>query len=281
MKKILVATDLSSRADRAILRAIKLATAHKAHLTIVCVVDEDTPTSLLQETKKIAEQEINFCIKNKIKNIKYDIRIVVGMPHHSILEIAVEENVDLIVLGLHRHIEENQPIIGKVIERVILNSMKPVLIVKNRAELDYKNTLVGVDFNIHSKKSLKLALSMFKDSNFHLIHSYYMPILGAFGNSAALEQEFKVSCSADIDSMVKEITKSLAGKSSSSKKSFNISTKITKGSISDILKEEALYLKSELLVLGTHGRTGLAKLLSLNVTESFLVNPPCDLLVVM
>lgn len=279
MKKILVATDLSSRADRAVLRAIKLASDHKAQLIIVSVINEDMPRALVEEAKKIAKEEINLCIKGKVKNIKHDIRIVVGVVHHNILKIVAEENVDLIVLGLHRHIEENQPIIGKVIERVIINSVKPVLIVKNRSESDYKNTLVGVDFNIHSKKSLKLALTMFKDSNFHLIHSYYMPLLGTFGSSSDLEQEFKKSCAEDINNMIKEVTKSLASKSNHSKKSPNINTKIIKGSVLDVLREEALHLKPELLVLGTRGRVGLAKLLSLNVTETFLVNPPCDLLV--
>ena len=132
MKKILVATDLSSRADRAVLRAIKLAKNYQAHLTIINVIDEETPRDLLAETKKIAKQEINRCIKGKVKDIKHDIRIVVGSAHNNILKIVAEENTDLIVLGLHRHFEEYQPMVGKVIERVIKNSMTPVLVVKDR-----------------------------------------------------------------------------------------------------------------------------------------------------
>ena len=83
-----------------------------------------------------------------------------------------------------------------------------------------------------------------------------------------------------IDDMIKETIASLS-KSGKSKKSFNISKKMVKGSIFDILKEETLYLKPELLVLGSHGRSGLAKILSLNVTENFLANPSCDVLVVI
>jgi universal stress protein E len=277
MKKILVATDLSSRADRAVLRAIKLAKNYKAHLTILHIIDEDTPRTLLEQTQKIAHQEINQCIKGKIKDIKYDIKIIVGTPHSSILKAVAEVNADLVVIGLHRHTEESQSMIGKVIERVINNSMKPVLVVKNRSESDYKNILVGVDFNIHSKKSLKLSLGMFKDSKFHLVHGYYMPFLGTIDN-ASLEQVFRNNCATDLDNMVKEAIKSLPSKS---EKSFKINKKIIKGSIFDILKEEILHLKPELLVLGTHGRTGLTKILSLNVTENFLANPSCDVLVVM
>jgi nucleotide-binding universal stress UspA family protein len=47
------------------------------------------------------------------------------------------------------------------------------------------------------------------------------------------------------------------------------------------LQEEITFSKPELLVLGTHGRTGLSRALSLNVTEKFLTNPSCDVLAVM
>lgn len=277
MKKILVATDLSSRADRAVLRAIKLAKNYKAHLTIVHVIDEETPRALLETTEKVAQQEISRFIKNKVVGIKYDIKIVVGVPHKNILKIITEENVDLIVIGLHRHINSSQPMVGNVIERLIKNSMKPVLVVKNRSDYDYKNILVGVDFNIHSKKSLALSLNLFKDSNFHLVHGYYMPFLWDNDN-ATLEKGFKDNCSKDMDNMIKEATQNLSDKS---RKALKISKKIINGSIFDILKEEILYLKPELLVLGTHGRSGLTKILSLNVTENFLANPSCDVLVVM
>ncbi len=277
MKKILVATDLSSRADRAVLRAIKIAKSHKAHLIITHIIDEDTPRPLLEETKKNAQKEINYCIRGKTKDIKYDTKIIVGAAHSAILKIVNEENIDLVVLGLHRHTDKSQLMVGKVIERVIKNSMKPVLVVKNRSESSYKNILVGVDFNIHSKKSLKLALTIFKDSKFHLVHGYYMPFLGIM-NSASLEQRLKDNCVVDLDDMVEEAIKSLPSKP---KKSFNISKKIVEGSIFAILEEEITYLKPELLVLGTHGVSGLAKMLSVNVTENFLANPSCDVLVVM
>ena len=275
MKKILVATDLSSRADRAILKALKLAKEFKAHLTILHVVDEDTPKSLLEETKKIAKQEINLCIKGKATGVKHDIKIIVGTAHVDILKAISEENCDLVVLGLHRHIESSQPLVGKVIERVVKNSMKPVLVVKNRAEIDYKKILVGVDFNIHSKKSLKLAFKLFETCKFHLIHSYFMPLTAS---TSSLEEQVKGSCVEELDGMIKEVVSSISPKPA---KPYNITKKIIKGSILDILQEEITFLKPELLVLGTHGRTGFARVLSLNVTDDFLANPSCDVLVSM
>lgn len=275
MKKFLVATDLSARSDRAVLRALKLAKEFKAHLKIVHVIDQDLPKSLLDETKKIATKEINLCLKGKTKDVKFDIEVIEGSPHLDILKIASKEHVDLIILGLHRHVESGEPINGKVIERIVKNSNKPVLIVKDRAEKEYKNILIGVDFNIHSKKSLKFSLDLFKHSNFNLVHSYHMPFLGAMGNKYDdIEAQFKKTTEDDLKDMIAEVTKGKAAKSS-----LKIKTKVAKGSVFDVLHLEILKTKPELLVLGTHARSGLSKIVSLNVTDSFLINPPCDVLV--
>lgn len=278
MKKILVATDLSSRSDRAISRAIKLAKKYEAKLDILHVIDEETPQSLIEETKKIAHQEISYCIKGKTKELEHDIHIIIGSPYLEIIKFSNEENSDLIILGLHRHTDSNEPMIGRVIERVVKNSMKPVLVVKNRSELDYKNILIAVDFNIHSKKSLKLAFDIFRDCNFSLLHSYQLPFLGTAGKGDILEQQVKDNCLSDLEEIIKEATPKNIDKN---KINQQINKKIVRGSILDILADEIIYSKPELLVLGSHGRTGLAKMISVNVTENFLVNPACDVLVVI
>lgn len=275
MKKILVATDLSARSDRAILRAIKLAEEFKASLKIIHVIDCDLPKEFLEESKKIAKKEISYFIKNKTRNIKITVEIAEGVAHIDILRVANNENFDLIILGLHRHVDSAEPIVGKVIDRIVKNSHKPVLVVRDHAGEEYKNILVGVDFNIHSQRSLEFTLKTFKDATINLVHSYHMPFLGT-GNYEELEAQLKKTCQDDLDKMIEGALADIP-----SKKTLNkIKKRIVKGSIFDVLDMEIAKIKPEVLVLGTHARSGLAKLLSLNVTESFLVDPSCDLLVI-
>lgn len=277
MKKLLVATDLSSRSDRAVLRAIKLAKSYDAHLTILHIIDEDTPKELLKEAEKTAKQEINYCLKGRTKDLKFDTKIIVGVPHVEILNTVTREKIDLVILGIHRHTKRKEPLIGNIIERVVKHTLKPVLIVTNRAELDYDNILIGVDFNSHSKKSLKLAFGLFKNSRFHLVHTYFMPFLDIVGDTRELEEVALDSSIRGINSMVKESLKEI-GKLPGR---YKINQQVKEGSITTVLKEEFARLKPELLVLGTHGRSGLAKAIIGSVTEKFLANPLCDILVVM
>lgn len=279
MKNILVATDLSARADRAVLRSLKLAKAYNAKLTILHIVDEDSPELLHSELISLAKKEIFSLVKGKTQKIDYKIETVVGIPHVKILQEAHKIKADLIVLGLHRHTNKDSSMVGKVIERVVKNSLKPVLVVKDRSEAEYKKILVAVDFNSHSKNSLKSALRLFLNANFTLLHSYYMPILGGMAVSASsLEDEYKESSEKEINLLVKEVTGDLE-KSLKKKLSHKIKNKLVKGLIIEVINKEVVYSKPQVLVVGTHGRSGLSKMLSLNVAETFLMDPPCDMLV--
>ncbi len=57
MKRILVATDFSTRSDRAVRRAILLAKTHEASLTLLHVVDDDQPQRIVKTEQK-ASMEI-------------------------------------------------------------------------------------------------------------------------------------------------------------------------------------------------------------------------------
>ncbi len=277
MKNILVTTDLSSRSDRAILRALKLARSYEARLTILHVVDEDSPETLHKDLMIVAKKEILAVLDGKTQKVDYKIEVVVGVPHVEVLQATIKTKADLIVLGLHRHTNKDGLMIGKVIERVVKGSLKPVLVVKDRSESEYKKILVAVDFNSHSKNSLKSALSLFPEANFTLIHSYYMPFLGGMGVSS-LENDHRESCEEEMNSIMKEAVSDL-GKSGKENAKYKVKNKLEKGSIVDVLNKEVPYSKSQLLVIGTHGRSGIARLVSLNVAETFLIDPPCDILV--
>lgn len=54
--RFLAATDLSPRSDRAVERAVQLAGARKAHLTVLHVVSDELPRSILRSAVAEAEQ---------------------------------------------------------------------------------------------------------------------------------------------------------------------------------------------------------------------------------
>ena len=272
MKNILVATDLSARSDRAVLRAVKLAKHFNSRLVVVSVIDNQIPRGIIEENEKLVLKEIKSCLRGKTKNLEYDIKICVGNPHTEIIKTAYEEKVDLIVAGIHRHINKDQPIVGSVIERLLHFSNKPLLIVRDRSENNYKKAIVALDFNNDSKKSLSKSFEIFNNCKFYLLHSYMIPFVGFMGKgSKTLEQQIIDESVQEIEEIVNNILKELK----------NITTPETekivrKGPILGVLEEETKHIRPNLLVLGIHGRSAFSRSLMSSASQNTLKNPPCD-----
>ena len=52
------------------------------------------------------------------------------------------------------------------------------------------------------------------------------------------------------------------------------------GAVREVIGRQVSRLNPDLLVIGTHGRTGVAHAFLGSVAEDLLKNPPCDVLVV-
>ncbi|MEQ9246878.1 MAG: universal stress protein, partial [Nitratireductor sp.] len=96
-KQILVATDFSTRSDRAIRRATLLAKDIGARLTLVHVVDDDQPRRIVQAersaTDAILEEQARTL--QKADGLECDSRLVQGDPFEGIAQAADDRGADL------------------------------------------------------------------------------------------------------------------------------------------------------------------------------------------
>lgn len=121
MQRLLVATDLSARSDRAVERAVLLCGRSGASLSVLHVLDEELPP----ESSRGAEAQSSVRMPMALGR-EASIDVVSGSPA---LEI-VSRDADLIVLGKHH---EHPVFRGTTAERTIRYGSRPVLVVKNRA----------------------------------------------------------------------------------------------------------------------------------------------------
>lgn len=136
-KKILLPTDGSEYSAREILRATKLL-ADDGEIIILSVAVEIRKTAFhrskdVERTNKKALKEAKQYVKEMKDafddSINVKTKVVTGLPSESIVKVAEEENVDLIIIassgksGLHRFV------IGSVAEEVLKNADMDVLLV--------------------------------------------------------------------------------------------------------------------------------------------------------
>jgi nucleotide-binding universal stress UspA family protein len=146
---------------------------------------------------------------------------------------------------------------------------------------DFRTFVVPYDFSEHARAALHVATDLARrlESDVHLVHVIQSPSLAyvAYG-------DYGTAVSAPVDMLeLREIaTNSLrdvaAGIDGGSGK---IELHVVEGtSVVDAIRESAQQLDADLIVMGTHGRTGLAHVFIGSVAERTLRRAPCPVLTV-
>lgn len=141
---ILVPTDGSSAADRAVDHAIDLARQYDARLHVLYVVDAnaystieagtDVVVSALQEEGESAVDAV--ARQASAEDIEVVTEIMTGTVHRSIIDYGEDNDVDLIVMGTHGRRGLDRYLLGSVTEKVVRTSDIPVLTVRVAREAE-------------------------------------------------------------------------------------------------------------------------------------------------
>ena len=279
MKNLLLATDLSARSDRAQERAIAIAREHGAKLTIVHVVDEDLPATLADDQQRTAEEAIRGHVDALTASDRPSIstEVVFGRAYVDILEMAAKTEAEVIVLGLHREDAFKDMFRGTTVERVVRAGNVPVLVVKERASGPYRRIMVAVDFSIYSRRAVEFAARFVPAGQFHLVHAYHVPFKGfLYGHDTRREVRHyhQVQFQQMLDQEMAAFLASLE------ENAPELERVMQEGTVEEVIHHQIGRLNPDLLVLGTHGRTGVAHAVLGSVAEGLLRAPPCDVLAV-
>ena len=276
--KVLVATDLSARSDRAVERAVLLAKATGSALTILHVVDAELPRRTADRLVDKARELIgeHVAALKGAEAMAPDIKVVLGTDYKEIEDVALKFGCELIVLGVHRN-ETRDLFRGTTAERVIRSRACQVLMVKARPQSDYRRIMVGVDFSDCSLRAIEFAVKLFPNAEFHLVHAFDVPFK-AFLRSDDTRQEVSRSHEEEMDRFVKgDFPALLPLLQAVPARVFQV---LKQGPARDVIQDQVDELKPDLLVLGTHGRSGIAHVVLGSVAEDLLSYPPCDILAV-
>ena len=280
MKKILCATDLSSRADLAVDRAADLAAEFGAELCLLHVVDEDQPRDIVevevQRARAVLESR-GATMRLPIPNVQCE--IAVGSVFEGIVKMAQTWNADLLVLGAHRRRILRDVVVGTTIERVMRTGQHPVLMVNAATRVRYGSVLLALDASDASARAVRAAqsLGLLDNARVFVVHAFEPLYKGMLGWTGVRE---------DTITKYSAIWEREAGEEI---RHFLSQLGLNGAAAHVVLKEEPPFsaikgavdlLRPHLLVVGTHGRTGLARALLGSVAERVLSEIECDILAV-
>jgi nucleotide-binding universal stress UspA family protein len=281
-RRILLATDLSARSDRALDRATMLASQRGAELLVVHVL-EPTEDMLAARAKRfsplpaharlieIARDELASDLRDAGDAVS--IRIEEGDPADVILQVAKEQECDVIVTGVARNETLGRFTLGRTVDRLLRVSDVPLLIVTDRARGPYKKVVVATDFSDTSRRALETAAAFFPDEALAVFHAYDGPGAYAAEDAVRYRAQLRLRARDECSAFLKTVDLPPDAIS-------RFSVLLEWGDPDRLLRELAQTAAADLVVLGTRGRGALLHALLGSVAKRILAILPCDALVV-
>lgn len=279
MQCILVATDLSARSDWAIERAAKLAAYHDCRLVVLHVVDEELPARVADRLRDEAQASLGEFVSRlepaQIAN--FETRCEFGEYFSTIIDAAEREAADLIVIGKHREDALLDLFRGSTGERIIRYGTRPALVVKQRPSHGYVNVMVAVDFSPASAAAVEFAARLVPNTRLQVVHAFHIPFKGFLHGGKSFDRMAKRQQQEFTSTIDREISNFFATLKIDLSHAERI---VEEGTPHEVILGAVQERKPDLLVLGTHGRSGLGRAVLGSVAESMLSQSPCDVLAV-
>jgi nucleotide-binding universal stress UspA family protein len=137
IRRILLATDLSAASEGAAKQAIGLARDLQADLLVVSVIDPKSifpigPNSARMDQRRAAREAAAqaIVVDGRRESVKVNFLVWEGEPGPAILEAAIAEAVDLLVVGTHGRSRVGRLVLGSVSDHVVRHAPCPILIVR-------------------------------------------------------------------------------------------------------------------------------------------------------
>lgn len=288
VKKILFPTDFSETAKMAKAHAIALARCLGADITSLHVrtMFQDDPRALAKQLRNNGSgpQELRIDPAGAASDFGAEPRVRTVIvrdisPADAILNYIEREGADLVVMGTHGRTGLKHFMLGSVSEEVVRESPVPVVTVgpNTGSSTRYHRILVGFDYSIHSSAALLEAAQLAKvlDARLQVLFVVHQEIHPAY-------QEYHLATtSRALPVIEEELRKAVAEilpdeQTAPPKITAMLGTDKTAREISEFAAEANV----NLIVLGTHGFSGLNRLLLGSTSEQVMRLAACPVLTV-
>ena len=274
--KILVATDLSERSDRALGRAFKLHAQFNADLEILHVIDDTLPSKVAQEMAHNAKTTIADQIVDAgmdAASVTIDIRF--GHDWATIVAAANDANADLVILGAHRNRGMAELFLGTTLHRVARALDRPILVVTRNPSSPYHDVVIGTDFSNSATHAAATATALVDPKAITFVNAYHIPYKGLVMQTDArgdIPAKERVHIEKALRSEMTDWMRTLPAPINTAK------FELHEGGPASVLDAVVRQKNADLLALGQHSRSGFVEAFLGSTARDLMSDPPTDLL---
>ncbi len=278
-KKILVAVDGSQSSLNALHQAFRLANQEKCWITVTSVVpayDGEIETLGINDIRAALRKPCEDALAAVQKAADAERMLVKtvcaeGEIYLRIVDLADAENCDVTVMGRRGHRPIERALVGSVAARVIGHSQRDVLVVPDGTSLGWKSIVVATDGSRYSAAAADRAIA------FAQSYGGALQILSVVD----VPSEFYAEAPKAVEELVRKAKEYVAEvRTKAASAGVQAETFVGEAEAHEAITNLAKDRKADLIVIGSHGRTGLRRLLMGSVAEKVIGYAPCPVLVV-
>ncbi|MEO1049388.1 MAG: universal stress protein [Bacteroidota bacterium] len=265
MKKILIPTDFSEVADRALEVAVNISRKVDAQLIVLHVIEHPSggtfnasgeinlPSGeeglyMIKLVEKAKRDMAGLMERDLFEGVNAKQELQIGNPFHGIRDIVTEHDVDLIVMGTLGASGLEEILVGSNAEKVVRHAACPVLSVTDRVEnFDFKDIVFATGMTDEEAAYVDVVKTT-------------QAMYGATVHIVRINTPNNFQTDRDSLQQLNEFATKVGFEN------FTVNV------FNDVSEEEGIVYFSEsinadMIALATHGRTGFAHLLSGSIAE--------------
>ncbi|MDB6032246.1 MAG: putative Universal stress protein [Verrucomicrobiales bacterium] len=289
VKQILATTDFSAGSKNALTYAAAMAKRLGSKVALLNVV-EPPPRLAGLESVVIMQfgdaavgraYQLLDAVKEQIfeSSLRVRTHVRTGKPHLQIAKASAELDAGLLIMATHGYSGWKHTLLGSTTERVLRHAPCSVLVVRAKREqaksnLDFPRILFATDLSDACPEALSLVqmLAAHFGSTVSLMHvierfpiSSMMPKSTTRSTAAALSKR--------ADALLTDLSRALQHRQ------ISVNSLVKFGTPYVEITKAAKTLDASLVVVGTHGNTGLKRIYLGSVAERVVRHAPCPVLV--
>jgi nucleotide-binding universal stress UspA family protein len=286
--RIVIGYDDSESSKAALREASLWADGHGGALSIVHAVYFDAEEFAIPpaQIERGVERATRFCREAQARTVaecgglaeRTRVLVREGEAPAVLARVAAEERADLVALGTFGRSALRRLLVGSVTAEVVLESPCDVLVVKRPCGAcngRYTSILVAFDRSESSKKALVRAAELAKAEGAKLTVLYVIPRyeeMVEFLRTDAIEGSLRAAADKVLAEARAIATAAAPG--------LEVATRVGGGHAADEILAAARQLGSDLVVMGTHGWTGVSKAIMGSTTSRVITHATSPVLVV-
>ena len=306
LQHLLVPLDFSGQSRQALTSAVPLARNHRARISLVHVVQPPTVSAWrgipggghylamnMHQVVNVAQAHLDDLATQLLpEDVRGRTVVREGNAGYEVVSAAKALKADVIVLSTIGRSGLKRVVLGSTDERIVRHAHCPVLTVRRQMNesamrllalkkplypqrLPWRRILVPVDFSLTSLRALKIAVPLAKQSGARLLLLHVIePNPYATGMEGAVLVMPEATVARNAKRQLPQVARRFVPKS------VRAISLVAHGRAADVIVETAEQKGADLIVLSTHGHTGLARLLMGSTAEQVVRTAKCPVFVV-